>query len=226
MFLGSLCSTPHPPFHFTHNNPCKWCTRHANTQPGGKPGLLLQRRTTPPTTRKHTKLYRHQHRPRGHTEQTGNNTPTFSTTTSGAPAPQAADKSKHSHTNPNLPFNTQTTTSDSITTTPNQCHPRNGTTHLGHYPSFATPLVLSTGLKGGRLRRDHVSGCSSGGRQVFAYPACSLDGAQGVGGCAEIMFRGVRVGVGRCCPTLLVVSAGLKGWVVALRSRFGVFEWG
>lgn len=105
--------------------------------------------TTPPTTRKHTKLYRHQHRPRGHTEQTGNNTPTFSTTTSGAPALQAADKSKHSHTNPNLPFNTQTTTSDSSTTTPNQCHPRNGTTHLGHYPSFATPLVLSTRLKGG-----------------------------------------------------------------------------
>ena len=95
---------------------------HANTQPGGKPGLLLQRRTTPPTTRKHTKLYRHQHRPRGHTEQTGNNTPTFSTTTSGAPAPQAADKSKHSHTNPNLPFNTQTTTSDS-STTPNRTKP-------------------------------------------------------------------------------------------------------
>ena len=216
MFLASLCSTPHPPFtHTTLNTPT-----HSPEHTTHPHNSLRQTRTTtakthnptqhtqsttPPTTRKHTKLYRHQHRPRGHTEQTGNNTPTFSTTTSGAPAPQAADKSKHSHTNPNLPFNTQTTTSDSSTTTPNQCHPRNGTTHLGHYPSFATPLVLSTGLKGGRLRRDHVSGCSSGGRQVLSYPACSLGGAQGVGGGAEIMFRGVRVGVGRCCPTLLVV---------------------
>ena len=48
-------------------------------------------------------------------------------------------------------------------------------------------------------------------RQVLSYPACSLGGAQGVGGGAEIMFRGVRVGVGRCLLTLLVVSAGLKG---------------
>ena len=59
---------------------------------------------------------------------------------------------------------------------------------------------------------------------MFADPACSFGGAQGVGGGAEIMFRGVRVGVGRCCPTLLVVSAGLKGWVVAPRLCFGLLE--
>ena len=74
-----------------------------------------------------------------------------------------------------------------------------------------TLLVVSTGLKGGRLRRDHVSGCSRGDRQVLSYPACSFGGAQGVGGGAEIMFRGARVGVGGCLLTLLVVSAGLKG---------------
>ena len=65
-----------------------------------------------------------------------------------------------------------------------------------------------------------------GDRQVLSYPVCSLDGVQGVCGGAEIMFRGVRVGVGRCCPTPFVVSAGFKGWVVVPRSCFGVFEGG
>ena len=46
---------------------------------------------------------------------------------------------------------------------------------------------------------------------MFAYPACSLDGAQGVGGGAEITFRGARVGVGRCLLTPLMCSTGLKG---------------
>lgn len=47
---------PPPPFHthqHTHNNPCKWCTRHANTQPGANPDYYCKDAQPHPTHTEH-----------------------------------------------------------------------------------------------------------------------------------------------------------------------------
>ena len=49
---------PPPPFHthnpeHTHNNPCKWCTRHGNTQPGASPDYYCKDAQPHPTHTEH-----------------------------------------------------------------------------------------------------------------------------------------------------------------------------
>ena len=88
-----------------------------------------------------------------------------------------------------------------------------------------TPLVVSARLKGGRLRRDHCSGCSRGIGGCLLTPLMCSTGLKGgwwrrdhVSGCSR---GGRQVFADPVCS-----FGGAQGRAVAPRSCFPVFEGG